>query len=76
MASLKEYLMAMPSDNLLREFDKKVIPLVSLVKKNDDETDRLATLRDALLPKLMSGELKVNEVIRESEEILGNPRRL
>ena len=62
MASLKEYKMAVPDDNILLEFDKKVIPLVSLVKKNDDETDRLATLRDTLLPKLMSGELKVNEV--------------
>ena len=43
---------------------------------NEQESRRLATLRDTLLPKLMSGELKVNEVIRESEEILGNPRRL
>lgn len=65
MASLKEYKMAIPSDIILREFDKKVIPLVSLVKKNDDEMDRLATLRDTLLPKLMSGELKVNEVINK-----------
>ena len=62
MASLKEYKMAIPDDNILQEFDKKVIPLVSLVKKTDDETDRLATLRDTLLPKLMSGELKVNEI--------------
>jgi type I restriction enzyme S subunit len=62
MASLKEYKMAIPDVYILREFDKKVIPLVSLVKKNDNETDRLATLRDTLLPKLMSGELKVNEI--------------
>ncbi len=62
MASLKEYLMAIPSDNVLREFDEKVIPLVSLVKKNDCETDRLATLRDTLLPRLMSGELKINDI--------------
>lgn len=62
MASLKEYKMAIPDDNILQEFDKKVIPLVSLVKKTDDETDRLATLRDTLLPKLMSGELKVNDI--------------
>ena len=27
------------------------------------ESRRLASLRDALLPRLMSGELKVNEVI-------------
>ena len=62
MASLKDYKMAMPSDTILREFDKIIIPLVSLVKKNDAENDRLATLRDTLLPRLMSGELKVNEI--------------
>lgn len=32
------------------------------IEKNQQESRRLATLRDTLLPKLMSGELKVNEV--------------
>ena len=34
----------------------------SMSKHLEAENDRLATLRDTLLPKLMSGELKVNEV--------------
>ena len=62
MASLKDYKMAIPEYGIMREFDNKVVPLVSLAKSNDDETDRLASLRDTLLPRLMSGELKVNEI--------------
>lgn len=62
MASLKEYKMALPNNDILREFDKMVVPLVSSVKINDCEIDSLASLRDSLLPKLMSGELKVGDV--------------
>lgn len=37
-------------------------PIINKVLDNREESLRLATLRDTLLPKLMSGELKVNEV--------------
>ena len=62
MASLKEYRMAIPEDSLLRKFDDIVMPIISRIKNNDDQSDSLAELRDALLPKLMSGELRVNEL--------------
>lgn len=62
MASLKDYKMAIPEYGIMREFDNKVVPLISLTKRNDDETDRLASLRDTLLPRLMSGELKINDI--------------
>ena len=62
MASLKEYRMAIPEDSLLRKFDDIVMPIISRIKNNDNQSDSLAELRDTLLPKLMSGELKVNEV--------------
>lgn len=62
MASLKEYRMAIPEDSLLRKFDDIVMPIISRIKNNDNQSDSLASLRDTLLPKLMSGELKVNEI--------------
>ena len=62
MASLKEYKLATPDSRFLRLFDKIIIPIISQIKENDKENDRLAELRDTLLPRLMSGELKVNEV--------------
>lgn len=37
-------------------------PIISRILHNRNESRRLAELRDTLLPKLMSGELKVNEI--------------
>ena len=62
MASLKEYRMAIPEDFVLRKFDSIVTPIISRIKNNDNQIDSLAELRDTLLPKLMSGELKVNDI--------------
>ncbi len=63
MASLKEYKMAIPNDKLMRKFEEKIIPQISSIKYKDKENDHLASLRDTLLPRLMSGELKVNEIV-------------
>ena len=49
------------SDNLTR-IDALMDPIFNQIISNEIESRRLATLRDTLLPKLMSGELKVNEV--------------
>ena len=65
MASLKEYRMAIPEDFLLSHFDDLIKPIISKIKNSDKQSDRLATLRDTLLPKLMSGELKVNDLIQK-----------
>ena len=62
-ASLKEYKMAIPNDKLMRKFEEKIIPQISSIKYKDKENDHLASLRDTLLPRLMSGELKVNEIV-------------
>ena len=62
MASLKDYKMVLPDDFVLRNFDKVITPLISKIKSNERQSDRLASLRDTLLPRLMSGELKVNEI--------------
>ena len=59
MASLKAFQFAIPND--LKLFDNLVKPIISKVKSNDKENDTLSLLRDALLPRLMSGELEVPE---------------
>ena len=48
MASLKEYRMAIPEDSLLRKFDDIVMPIISRIKNNDNQSDSLASLRDTL----------------------------
>ena len=40
----------------------KLNSIYTLIFNNEDESRRLASLRDTLLPRLMSGELRVNEI--------------
>ena len=47
----------------VKEISDKLETIYSMIYTNEQESRRLASLRDALLPRLMSGELKVNEVI-------------
>ena len=47
---------------LMSDFASQVTPLFALIGANKDENDRLASVRDALLPKLMSGEIDVSKV--------------
>ena len=49
-------------DDIIMVFEKLCSSYFERRLLNDQESRRLATLRDTLLPKLMSGELKVNEV--------------
>lgn len=44
------------------KFTKRVSPMYEIIGRNIKEIKRLANLRDTLLPKLMSGELKVSEI--------------
>lgn len=47
---------------LMSDYTSQVTPLFALIGANKDENDRLTSVRDALLPKLMSGEIDVSEV--------------
>ena len=52
----------LPDEDTLSKFNELVIPMTSTVISNQEENDRLSQLRDALLPKLMSGELDVSDI--------------
>ncbi|MBO7641930.1 MAG: restriction endonuclease subunit S [Alphaproteobacteria bacterium] len=51
-----------PTEKELREFHELVSPMFFKIKIIQRETTRLAQLRDALLPKLMSGKIDVSKV--------------
>ena len=53
-----------PQKNIVNEFDSVVSSYFRKIESNKQESRRLAELRDTLLPKLMSGEFKVNEIVR------------
>lgn len=56
---IMKYTIIVPADDELRGFSQIVEPMFRLVQKAKQESSRLSTLRDTLLPKLMSGEIKV-----------------
>ena len=50
-----------PQKPIIEAFDSLVMPLMKRQKANEDQSHILATLRDTMLPKLLSGELQINE---------------
>jgi len=57
---LKEYAIPIPDNRTLQLFDEKVKPMFEKLLKNTIQIRTLEKLRDTLLPKLMSGELRVH----------------
>lgn len=57
-----------PQKGILKIFNFVVYSFFRIIKHNQEESRRLASLRDTLLPRLMSGELKVNEIETKNEE--------
>lgn len=49
------------SDEIRKRFDNAVAPLFEQIVSNDQESHTLAETRDALLPKLMSGNIRVRD---------------
>jgi len=66
--SLSHHLIASPSKEVAQRFGALVAPLFARARKASVESRTLAALRDALLPKLISGELRVKDAER-----LGSP---
>ena len=58
-----------PPANLTAEFDRTVAPLLAKIYANLHQSRTLATLRDTLLPKLLSGELRVASIESQLEAV-------
>jgi type I restriction enzyme S subunit len=61
-ANLNKVSVIIPSKEELRAFDSIIQPLFADIRNLNAENDRLAAIRDTLLPKLMSGELDVSNL--------------
>ena len=59
---IKGMLFIVPTDSEIAEFHKLASPMFAMIKANIKETYHLANIRDALLPKLMTGEIVVSEI--------------
>ena len=61
----------LPPAPLIQKFTDTVAPMLKRISQNIHESRTLAALRDALLPKLLSGELRV----ADGKEVVHNPGR-
>ena len=59
---IKSMPFVLPTEKELTDFHVVTYPMFRQIKENQRENTRLAQLRDALLPKLMSGEIDVSNV--------------
>lgn len=52
----------LPDDSSLSRFNSIIAPMASTIISNQEENQKLASLKDTLLPKLMSGEIDVSNI--------------
>lgn len=60
--ALNNLSIVVPTIDIIKEFEQIVSSFDVEIRRRSEETHHLTTLRDTLLPKLMSGEIDVNEV--------------
>ena len=57
--TLKQYPLQVPPEEKIKRFNELIYPSIEKIKKNLVQIRTLEKLRDTLLPKLMSGEVRV-----------------
>lgn len=57
-----DFKIAVPPDDVVDEFCSTVAPMYDLISQNLLENQRFSSLRDQLLPKLMTGEIDVSNI--------------
>jgi type I restriction enzyme S subunit len=63
----EKYPLVVPDLRIAEAFNRAVSPFFARLQANSQESRTLATLRDTLLPKLLSGELSVRNLERSVE---------
>lgn len=61
--SLHDLQVIIPSDNTMKDYERVISSADAVYHEKELESRALAEMRDALLPKLMSGEIDVSEVV-------------
>jgi type I restriction enzyme S subunit len=57
----------MPPAGIVQRFESLVYPLDQMIENNERQSNTLTSIRDGLLPKLISGEIR----LRAAEELVG-----
>lgn len=67
---VKKIVMVMPSAQVLFAFRNLVAPIFAKIRQNTIQASTLSSLRDTLLPRLISGKLRVPEAEEALKEVL------
>ena len=68
--SVATFKLASPPDEYLwRAFERQVSPTFESIKSNAKASETLSALRDTLLPKLISGELRIADAEKFMEHV-------
>jgi type I restriction enzyme S subunit len=68
-AHIESVPLLMPSPSLLEEFGKVVAPMYQQIDAFAEESRTLANCRDLLLPRLMSGDIRIKDAERFVQEV-------
>ena len=70
-SSFGDYFLALPSNNaVLKEFERIASPSFDKMSASKNESKSLSKLRDTLLPKLLSGQLRIPDAEKRVAEVL------
>ena len=61
---------AAPPADVLGAYEEQASPMDDLIESNHSESQTLAQLRDLLLPKLLSGEIRIKDAEKVAQEAL------
>jgi len=67
---IARYRIMIPPETIARKFTDSILPMIHTIQFNIHQSHNLATIRDALLPKLLSGEIRVKDAERFAENTL------
>lgn len=66
--TMARYTIVLPSAEVLGAFERAVGPMLKQIQNNIIQSRTLAAIRDTLLPKLISGEIRVPDAMLEAAE--------
>ena len=69
-SDMKAYKIILPHKNIIEHFNKIVQGMVEAIRDNILQSHTLISIRDALLPKLLSGEIRIKDAEKYAETVL------
>jgi len=66
---MARYAVVLPPENLAKTFTSQIQPSIDRIVASIHENHTVATVRDTVLPKLITGELRVLDAERTVQEV-------